>query len=212
MTRDLELSDRQPNRFWQPQLKYKILTCSGILSKSVTCVGYTTSHFIPIESIFRPVVSFKRYSSVRISLLPIICCTTSLSIYSSTCTVRLIFRWSEILLEMELVLWHSSISMLSIPSKLAEEVLLLIYIQVVPGWNLNWGHSLSWLRLIGCSVYSLLANVRVRSLQEGGNHETSSYSKGGVKIEGIWKQSEEKCLDVRYMAFSSYLIFGLSFN
>jgi len=30
-----------------------------------------------------------------------------------------------------------------------------------------------------------LANARVRSLQEGGNHETSSYSKGGVKIEGI---------------------------
>jgi len=39
--------------------------------------------------------------------------------------------------------------------------------------------------VIGCYPYSLLANARVRSLQEGGNHETSSYSKGGVKIEGI---------------------------
>jgi hypothetical protein len=65
----------------------------------------------------------------------------------------------------------------------------------------------------GCYPYSLLANARVRSLQEGGNHETSSYSKGGVKIEGIWKQKcKKKCLDVRYMAFGSYLIFGLSFN
>jgi len=104
MTKDLELLDRQPNRFWQPQLKYKILTWSGILSKFVTCVGYTTSHFISVESIFRPVVAFKRFSSVRISLLPIICCTTSLLMYSSTCTVRLIFRWGQTLLKMKMVL------------------------------------------------------------------------------------------------------------
>jgi len=45
--------------------------------------------------------------------------------------------------------------------------------------------------VIGCYPYSLLANARVRSLQKGGNHE-SSYSKGGVKIEGIWKQSVKK--------------------
>ena len=46
--------------------------------------------------------------------------------------------------------------------------------------------------VIGCYAYSLLANARVRSLQEGGNHETSSYSKGGVKTEGIWKESVKK--------------------
>jgi hypothetical protein len=32
----------------------------------------------------------------------------------------------------------------------------------------------------GCFSYPLLANARVRSSQEGGNHETF-YSKGGVK-------------------------------
>jgi hypothetical protein len=46
--------------------------------------------------------------------------------------------------------------------------------------------------VFGCFLYSLLASARLRSLQEGGNYETSSYSKGGVKNEGIWIQSVKK--------------------
>ena len=149
MTKDLEFFDRQPNGFWQPQLKYKILTCSGILSKSVTCVGYTTSHFIPVKSIFGPVVAFKRFSSVRISLLPIICCTTSLSIYSSTCKVRMIFKWTVILLKMELVLIVTfSYKHVVHTKQTGWSGIASDFIQVVPGWNLNWGHSMSWLRFL----------------------------------------------------------------